>query len=251
MEKNFQLNDGSNDRSYFTIVPNYVLNHSTAIAQSLYLQLKRLAGENGIAYPSRQYLMDKLGISHPTLRKEFNYLLEKGWIESVGLVDYNTAGGTQKMKAYRIIDLWQINTEHYRGGKNQTTPLARGGKNQTLEGGKTRPPNKNHNKEELNTAETSSALSPFILEEYLEKMKVDKNNHVRLISYFITRKELTPSSVAEIGEIIRRNSKIAKRIADTYTKGKVAKAFDICVEKHSDIDWGLETVYKKLTNSNL
>jgi len=92
---------------------------------------------------------------------------------------------------------------------------------------------------------------PFILEEYLEKMKVDKNNHVRLISYFITRKELAPGTVAEMGEIIRRNAKIAKRIADTYSKSKIAKAFDICIEKHSDIDWGLETVYKKLTNSNL
>lgn len=92
---------------------------------------------------------------------------------------------------------------------------------------------------------------PFVLEEYLEKMKTDKNNHVRLISYFITRKELNPGSIAEIGEIIRRNSKIAKRIADTYTKAKIAKAVDICIEKHSDIDWGLETVYKKLTNSNL
>ena len=118
-------------------------------------------------------------------------------------------------------------------------------------------PNSNSNSNINNTEQSSGSpeeekiLEPFILEEYLEKMKIDKNRHVRLIGYFISRKGLRPTTKEEIGEIIRRNLKIAKRISDTYTKGKISKAVDLCIEKHSDIDWGLETVYKKLTNNNL
>ena len=73
-EKLFEVEDRSGDRKYFTQVPNYVLNHSTATAQALYLQLKRLAGDSGLAYPSREYLMKHLHIHHITLKKEFKYL---------------------------------------------------------------------------------------------------------------------------------------------------------------------------------
>jgi hypothetical protein len=42
--------DNSGDKRYFTIVPNYILNHSTAIDQALYLQMKRLAGDEGLCF---------------------------------------------------------------------------------------------------------------------------------------------------------------------------------------------------------
>jgi hypothetical protein len=120
-----QLKDESNDRSYFTIIPNYILNHSTAIAQALYLQLKRLAGENGVAYPGSRFLRDKLGVSHNTLKKELNYLLDKGWIKYTGEMVINTDGGAQSVKSYKIVDLWQLNNEYYRGVKIGT-PAQRG-----------------------------------------------------------------------------------------------------------------------------
>jgi len=126
-----QIQDQSGDRKYFTIIPNFILNHSTAIAQALYLQLKRLAGENGIAYSSRAYLMNQLCISKPTLLKELGYLLEKGWIEQVEDVSIPTEGGIQKMKSYKVVDLWDLNNKFYsdnKGVKNNT-PLAKGVKN--------------------------------------------------------------------------------------------------------------------------
>lgn len=126
-QQTIQITDESNDRSYFTIIPNYILNHSTAVAQALYLQLKRLGGENGVAYPGSRFLMDKLHISHPTLRKEFAYLLNKGWIKSAGEVEVQTDGGKQKIKAYKIVDLWELNNQYYRGEKTET-PDTRGEK---------------------------------------------------------------------------------------------------------------------------
>ena len=41
--KNLSISDESGDKKYFTLVPNYILNHSSAIDQSLYLQMKRFA----------------------------------------------------------------------------------------------------------------------------------------------------------------------------------------------------------------
>jgi len=92
---------------------------------------------------------------------------------------------------------------------------------------------------------------PYILKKYLEKMKEDKKSHIRLIGYYVERKELTPDSLNEMSLIIRRFSPIAVQISKTYSKEKITKAFNLVIEKHSDIDWGLETVYKKLTNTNL
>jgi hypothetical protein len=123
-----KVEDESGDRNYFTIIPNYILNHSTGIAQALYLQLKRLAGEKGVAYPASRYLRKKLGISQPTLRKELNYLLEKGWVKDIGYKLIDTDGGQQKIKSYKIVDLWKLNNEHYQRGEKIDTPLERGEK---------------------------------------------------------------------------------------------------------------------------
>jgi hypothetical protein len=123
MEEKFRLKDESGDKKYFTIVPNYILNHSTATAQALYLQLKKLAGENGVAYPGRRYLAEKLKISYPTLKKEIKYLLDKKWIEYVGKIDIETDGGRQKVKSYRIVDLWGINSRFYQRGEKIEPPF--------------------------------------------------------------------------------------------------------------------------------
>lgn len=149
--------DDSGDRNYFTMIPNYILNHSTAKAQALYMQLKKLAGEKGIAFPSRDYLMKKLDISKPTLLKELQYLLDKNWIESIGNVPIKTSGGNQYVKGYKIVDIWKLNVDYYeaKGVKNSTHLDQEGVKNDT-EGGKiddpkgvkNRPPNKNIREEE-------------------------------------------------------------------------------------------------------
>ena len=115
------LIDESSDHKYFTIIPNYILNHSSSNAQSLYVQLKRLAGENGLAYPSMGYLAKQLSLSLPTVRSEMKYLLKKEWIVQVGYKTVKTAGGIQQLKAYKIVDIWQKNVDFYKGRKNTTT----------------------------------------------------------------------------------------------------------------------------------
>lgn len=126
MEK-IKIQDESGDKRYFTIVPNYVLNHSTAVAQALYLHLKRLAGEDGVAYPASRYLRKRLGISYNTLKKEIKYLTLKGWIEFTGFEVIKTDGGRQKVRSYRIVDLWELNNKFYQRGVKIGTPSSQRG----------------------------------------------------------------------------------------------------------------------------
>jgi hypothetical protein len=131
-----RVSDDSGDRKYFTIIPNYIANHSTANDQALYLQMKKHAGEDGECYLSEKTLKAKLGIGGIALKSSFQYLLEKGWIKYVGLKDVNTSGGVQKVKSYKIIDIWKINVDHYEKDKgvSETVPLIPKGYPKTPQG---------------------------------------------------------------------------------------------------------------------
>jgi hypothetical protein len=45
MGNKVKINDESGDHKYFSLLPHYILNHSTAVDQALYMQMKRYAGE--------------------------------------------------------------------------------------------------------------------------------------------------------------------------------------------------------------
>jgi len=186
MVKDDSLNliDETSDRKYFTMIPNYILNHSSAKAQALYLQLKRLAGENGLAYPSREYLAKQLGVSKPTIRKEIKYLLKKGWIVYAGEKEVQTRGGVQKLKSYKMVDLWQLNAEYYKGGREEGEKKGEGGGRREGGGGgekispqlrtniKEEPIKKNNiNKQEKNLSVNNkkySSIKDLTEEDYIE-----------------------------------------------------------------------------------
>lgn len=112
------MEDGSGDKDFFTIVPNYILNHSTAVDQALYLQMKRLAGDGkkDYCYPSFNYLGKQLHIGEKALKKSLEYLIFHKWIENLGPRRVHTAGGMQWVNAYRINNIWRLNTDYYKGG---------------------------------------------------------------------------------------------------------------------------------------
>lgn len=101
--------DGSDDKKYFTIIPNIIVNGSNHWEQSLYLVMKRIAGENGECYASVRTLAKKMDCSTGQISKTIKSLLKRGWIEFVG----TRKGKTSPVKCYRIIDLWQKNIEMY------------------------------------------------------------------------------------------------------------------------------------------
>lgn len=107
------ITDESQDRKYFTIVPNYILNHSTANDQALYLQMKRVAGENGMCYITQKHLCERLGIGKIKLQKSLQYLIDHKWITFIG----TTESKTRPINTYKVNDIWKLNTEYYQEQK--------------------------------------------------------------------------------------------------------------------------------------
>jgi len=247
--KQIKINDESGDKNYFTIVPNFILNHSTGIAQYLYLQLKRLAGESGIAYPSSNYLIKKLGISKPTLRKEFKYLLSKGWIKYSGEISVETTGGKQKLKSYKIVDLWKLNNDFYgKGGKNITTLTQRGEKIDP-QGGKARGEKIRHQRRTIkeepykkNNIAKQVLQEEFSFKDLIEKMKTDKNIHIRIIELYWRFKGWEFSNKEQYSAALKRELRASRNLSG-YEFNRIEEVM-YWLTDNTEIKWTLETVHK-------
>lgn len=123
MEEKFTIKDDSGDRKYFTIIPNFIANHSTANDQALYFQMKRYAGENGECYASEKLLKDRLGIGTKALKKSLKYLTDHKWISYIGDKIAPSNGGLQKRKSYVVNDIWKMNNDFYSKGVSESDPL--------------------------------------------------------------------------------------------------------------------------------
>ncbi|MCX6724222.1 MAG: helix-turn-helix domain-containing protein [Candidatus Staskawiczbacteria bacterium] len=117
MEHKYKIKDESGDKKYFTQIPNMIVNHSTAYEQSLYLIMKRLAGEGGQCYASLNFLASKMGIHKTTVTKTIAKLLKRKWIEETSKT--KVPGGFTR--TFIIIDLWKLNIDNYGGGAEMTT----------------------------------------------------------------------------------------------------------------------------------
>jgi len=109
MENQIKIEDHSGDKKYFSQLPHYILNHSTAIDQALYWQMKRYSGETGKCFATQETLMKKMGIGRKAFNKSLKYLLDKGWVKFIG----KTEGRTRPINTYAIVDIWKLNILHY------------------------------------------------------------------------------------------------------------------------------------------
>lgn len=127
MEK-LHIQDGSMDKDYFTIIPNYVLNHSTHWDREVYIQMKKIAGDSGSCWMSQKTLAKQCGLSVNRLKESIKYLLEHKWIKKIGTKEVETKGGKQFINEYKITNLWKINGEFYKskGVSSHDTPLYKG-----------------------------------------------------------------------------------------------------------------------------
>jgi hemerythrin superfamily protein len=116
MEKT-KIIDKSGDKKYFTQIPNMIVNHSTAYEQSLYLIMKRLAGEGGSCYASLNFLSSKMGVHKTTVSKTITELLKRKWIEEIE--NKTVKGG--KVRQFVVVDIWPRNIKEYESGAEMTT----------------------------------------------------------------------------------------------------------------------------------
>ncbi len=108
MEK-YKLKDESGDKKYFTQIPNLIVNHSSAYEHSLYLIMKRLAGENGSCYASLNWLSKKMGVDKKTTSKTITKLLKRKWIKEIEPITIR--GG--KVRQFIVVDIWAKNIKEY------------------------------------------------------------------------------------------------------------------------------------------
>lgn len=170
-----EIIDDSGDKRYFTIIPNYIMNHSTATDQALYLQMKRYAGEGGKCFASEKLLMEKLGVGRQSLKKSKTYLLKKGWIKLIGTKKVQTKGGEQSIKVYSVSDIWKMNIEHFEPqGVSESTPLDQRGVQNEPKGVSETAPNKN--KENKNITDETSASSELSYEKDEDMIPIGEVN---------------------------------------------------------------------------
>lgn len=161
-QEEIEIEDGSNDKAYFTMVPNIVLNHSSAVDQALYMQMKRFAGEKsggGLCTASHRTLMEKLKIGPKALKTSLEYLIGHGWVDNVGSRKVMTPGGPQDVQIYRVNDIWKLNINHYKGA-NESVPLSKGGDERNKGGD-----------ESATTKNNTKTIEPCALEDELRVVK--------------------------------------------------------------------------------
>lgn len=128
MKMDIKISDESGDKKYFTIIPNYILNHSTLWDREVYIQMKRIAGENGTCWTSLQTLASQCGIGLTRLKKSIKYLSTHNWIQKIGIRKVETEGGSQAVNEYKVVDLWSLNAKFYqdKGGSSDEGALSGG-----------------------------------------------------------------------------------------------------------------------------
>lgn len=205
MEQKFLIEDESNDKKYFTIVPNYILNHSTHTDQSVYIQMKRLTDNSGknVCYPSYKYLMKQCGIGKVKLKKSIEYLIKHKWIENIGKRQIKTKGGWQWVQAYKINDIWKLNIEYYQGG-SETEHLEHKGGPELPQGGSSysgirRTLKKNNNTKVLE--DKSSPLINFFISQLKEQRGIasldETTKQSRQYSYLLKKKIIKQWKITE------------------------------------------------------
>lgn len=117
MKQNYNITDESGDKKYFTQIPNMIVNHSTAYEQSLYLIMKRLAGEYGTCFASLNRLSKNMGVHKTTVAKTITKLLKRKWIKEIE--NKKVVGGI--VRQFIIVDLWKLNIEEYESSADMTT----------------------------------------------------------------------------------------------------------------------------------
>lgn len=192
MEK-IKIKDNSGDKEFFTIVPNFIINHSTANDRALYLEMKRFAGEDGKCFATVETMTKRLGIGNKAFNKSLDYLLKRGWISYTG----KTKGKTHPINTYKINNIWQENSDYFKKiaperdlSFEKIAPESKGDSSQKKtkiapESTVEEEPYKEE-KEEDNTAEQGSADIVSLIDSF----KVVNPSYKRLFSNITQRKAM-------------------------------------------------------------
>ena len=199
MREKIKIQDDSGDKKYFTIIPNYILNHSTLWDREVYIQMKRITGEDGTCWTSRTTLSKQCGISARRLDKSLKYLTEHKWIETIGKKEVLTKGGLQLVNEYKVCDLWNKNNEFYQDKYKGVAP-------ETIPKGVAR------NEQRGSTDDVKGiAHGAYKEEPYINKNHIKKNQALSLKNTFteFENVKLTEEELQKLETKLGKNETIA------------------------------------------
>ena len=174
MSKGFSISEEIPDREFFTIIPNYIVNHSSIWEQGVYLVMKRIAGEKGRCFATHQTIAGRLQISRPTVSKTIIKLIDRGWIQETG----KRVGKTASVKEYQLVNLWELNSKFYRE-KHQSSK-----------------PQNSLSKEKLLTTEPLSSSTVYIEED----RRIKKNIKEEVTNVTATSSQMGVTRIAGFGK---------------------------------------------------
>ncbi len=109
-----EIFDGSDDKAYFTITPNIVIDSDiSAYAKLLYIYLKRVAGETGKCWQSTRTISKNLNISMGTISNSKKELVSAGFIKITKVV----CNRGKSADVISVRDIWEENINKYHNRK--------------------------------------------------------------------------------------------------------------------------------------
>ena len=234
--------DNSGDRKYFAMIPYYVVNHSCAYEQSLYLVMKRIASENGTCWASPEYIGKSMGCSKNTVIKYRKSLEKRGWIRMIG--QRKSGKTSQLVREYEIVDLWEINLAYYKSKKVSMVDTLKGERCQLVTG-KVSPVG--NEEEYIYKDNTVATPQEFSFKNYIEKMKQSAQKHIQIIVLYWEGKGFTFDSVDMAPKALKREFRPATNLVD-YELPKIESTIKFLKNEYDKkgLSWTLETVHKKI-----
>lgn len=201
------MGDGKGDRKHFTMIPNYILDHGVHWDREVYIQIKRIAGEDGTCWKVQRRLAKQCGISVNRLKKSIRNLVENGWIKCVRMKPVRTSGGLQRVNEYSVADVWNMNADFY--ASKGLSSHSRGCVKDCTKGVSPRGYKENPDKEELTTRDSFS--SPEEFETKVDEIMNDYNDYIADVNRPedvkpLIREMLRYFTVDEIKEVIDRKA---------------------------------------------
>lgn len=254
MQDDLHIEDGGGDRKYFTIIPNFVLNHSSHWDREVYIQMKRIAGEHGRCWTSRNTLAKQCGISVRKLDECLKYLMEHEWIRRIGTRKVSgMKGGVQEVYEYQIVDLWRKNISFYEGGAGGALPSGKGGAGGAYQGGaggayKEEPNTKEDNTNEPPAREDDSSGKDEIqgrldTAREIDRLGRSRKKAERIVAWYWRRKGFDFENHVQMAQQFGRDMKAASLMAKAdYTVDSVEEVAKYCDKNYER--WTLETIGK-------
>lgn len=216
--------------SYFTQIPNIILDIGLSPgAITLYLYLKRIAGESGSCWKSIEGMSRDLGFSLNTIRKWKHELsLKNEMLEGLNLISIEKRAkdkeGRDQSDIIKIVDIWPVNVT--------ILSLKRGGS-------KIEPRWVQKVKANKNPSKKGSLKNPS---SHSNKSEIPNNSSCPSSSKQQQKKKVASAPVVVFSEEIEQqlssldgiSSKFRKEIKETHSEDKIRIALDLTRQANAD-----------------